>query len=76
MMPPPDGFEVLYRMRDNPAMRETRVIVITAKELTRQDEAILSGSAQRIIRKGADPSQLVQEVIRSLSSERSAVRAS
>jgi CheY-like chemotaxis protein len=70
MMPPPDGFEVLYRMRDNPTLRETRVIVITAKELTSNDEAILSGSAQRVIRKGADPSQLVREVIRSLPGER------
>jgi len=70
MMPAPDGFEVLYRMRENPALRETRVVVITAKELTSNDEAILSGSAQRIIRKGADPSQLVREVIRSLPDER------
>jgi len=46
------------------------VIVITAKELTENDEAILSGSAQRIISKGADPSQLVREVIRSLPDER------
>ena len=70
MMPPPDGFEVLYRMRENPALRETRVIVITAKELTSNDETILSGSAQRIIRIGADPSQLVREVLRSLPDER------
>jgi len=73
MMPPPDGFEVLYRMRQDPALRETPVIIVTARELTRADEKILSEAAQRVIRKGADSEQLIDEVLRTLE-EQSASR--
>jgi CheY-like chemotaxis protein len=66
MMPPPDGFEVLYRLRQDPALRELPVIVITAKELTAADQTILSHAAQRVIRKGADTRQLIDEVLRTL----------
>ena len=74
MMPPPDGFEVLYRIRANPARKDVKVIIITAKELTAADEQILRGSALRVIRKGSDPSQLVGEVIRTISAERDGVQ--
>jgi CheY-like chemotaxis protein len=66
MMPPPDGFEVLYRLRQDPALCEIPVIVVTAKELTPADETILARTAQRVIRKGADSAQLVEEVLRTI----------
>jgi signal transduction histidine kinase/DNA-binding response OmpR family regulator len=66
MMPPPDGFEVLYRLRQDPALGEIPVIVVTAKELTPADETILARAAQRVIRKGADSAQLVEEVLRTI----------
>ena len=66
MMPPPDGFEVLYRIRENPALRDIPVIVITAKELTAEDYRRLNGSAERIVKKGADTTRLIGEVLKSL----------
>ena len=73
MMPPPDGFEVLYRLRQDPALREIPVVIVTARELTPADEKILNEAAQRVIRKGADSEQLVDEVLRTLE-EHSASR--
>ena len=69
MMPPPDGFEVLYRIREDPALRDLPVIIITAKELTASDYETLNRSASRIIRKGADSEQLVREVLRTIDQE-------
>lgn len=66
LMPEPDGFEVLYRMRDDAAMRSIPVVVLTGKDLTAADYARLNGSAQRILRKGADMGRLVRDVLASL----------
>jgi signal transduction histidine kinase/DNA-binding response OmpR family regulator len=69
MMPPPDGFEVLYRLRQDPDLRELPVIIITARELTASDETILARSAQRVIRKGPDSAQLIEEVLRTIAED-------
>jgi len=66
LMPEPDGFEVLYRMREDAALRSVPVLVLTGKELSSSDEARLSGSAQRILRKGADMGRLVRDVLHSV----------
>jgi signal transduction histidine kinase/CheY-like chemotaxis protein len=71
MMRPPDGFEVLCRMREDPALRRVPVVIVTAKELTSKDREMLNGSAQRIIRK-ADPSRLVADVLRAVEEEKTA----
>jgi CheY-like chemotaxis protein len=71
MMRPPDGFEVLCRMREDPALREVPVVIVTAKELTSRDRELLDGSVQRIIRK-SDPSRLVADVIRAVEEEKTA----
>ncbi len=68
MMPPPDGFEVLYRIRQDPLLRDLPVIVVTAKELTAADETTLQRSTQRIIRKSADSAQLIEEILETLRS--------
>ncbi len=72
MMKPPDGFEVLCRMREDPALREVPVVIVTAKDLTEKDQEILNGSAQRVIRKAADPSRLVAKVLRAVEEEKTA----
>jgi signal transduction histidine kinase/CheY-like chemotaxis protein len=72
MMRPPDGFEVLIRMREDPALEEIPVIIVTAKDLTAKDHEILRGAAQRVIRKAADPSRLVAEVLRAVEEEKTA----
>ena len=72
MMKPPDGFEVLIRMREDPDLREVPVVIVTAKDLTEKDQEILSGSAQRVIRKASDPSRLVAEVLKAVEEEKTA----
>jgi CheY-like chemotaxis protein len=63
VMPPPDGFDVLSRIRQAPAFRDVPVIIVTAKELTPEETERLNGSAQRVLRKGQDLRQLVREVL-------------
>jgi signal transduction histidine kinase/DNA-binding response OmpR family regulator len=72
MMRPPDGFEVLSRMREDPTLRPIPVVIVTAKELTAKEQAELSGSAQQVIRKGSDPSRLVAEVLRAVREKKTA----
>lgn len=66
LMPEPDGFEVLYRMREDAGLRSVPVIVLTGKELSDEEETRLAGSAQRILRKGADMARLVRDVLHSV----------
>ncbi len=67
LMPEPDGFELLYRIRDDAALRTLPVLVLTGKELTPADYERLNGSAQRILRKGADMARLVRDVLATVS---------
>jgi CheY-like chemotaxis protein len=53
MMPGVDGFEVLEAMRREEAWRDIPVIIITAKDLGREDLARLNGRAERVFQKGA-----------------------
>jgi signal transduction histidine kinase/DNA-binding response OmpR family regulator len=71
-MRPPDGFEVLCRMREDPALKQVPVVIVTAKDLSARDYELLNGSAQRVIRKAADPSRLVAEVLRAVEEEKTA----
>jgi signal transduction histidine kinase/DNA-binding response OmpR family regulator len=72
MMRPPDGFEVLCRMREDPALRSIPVVIVTAKDLTAKESAELTGSAHHVIRKGSDPTRLVAEVLRAVEEEKTA----
>jgi signal transduction histidine kinase/CheY-like chemotaxis protein len=53
IMPGMDGFEVLERMRGEEAWRGIPVVVVTAKDLDREEAAWLGGRAERVFRKGA-----------------------
>ena len=66
MMPPPDGFEVLYRLRQDPLLRDLPVIVVTAKDLSSSEEEALQRSALSVIRKGTDTPQLIEEILRTI----------
>ena len=70
MMKPPDGFEVLCRMREDSALREIPVVIVTAKDLTSKDREVLTGAAQHVIQKATDPSRLVAEVLRAVEEEK------
>jgi CheY-like chemotaxis protein len=53
MMPEMDGFEFLSELRRSRAWSGIPVIVLTAKDLTPEDHARLSGNVERILGKGA-----------------------
>jgi signal transduction histidine kinase/CheY-like chemotaxis protein len=53
LMPGMDGFEVLERLQDDEAWREVPVIIVTAKDLTREDVDRLNGRVVKVLQKGA-----------------------
>jgi PAS domain S-box-containing protein len=53
MMPGMDGFEVLERLHGDEAWREVPVIIVTAKDLTREDVDRLNGRVVKVLQKGA-----------------------
>lgn len=53
MMPEMDGFEFLDEMRKKLEWADIPVVVLTAKELTPDDRARLSGHVEKVIQKGA-----------------------
>jgi signal transduction histidine kinase/CheY-like chemotaxis protein len=60
MMPGMDGFEVLAAMRREEAWRGIPVVVVTAKDLGREEAAWLDGHAEKVLQKGAyDRGELV-----------------
>ncbi len=68
MMPEVDGFEFLGTLRCEYPDDESKVIVVTAKELFPEDIQRLNGSVEKIIEKSQAPgSQLVTEIARHLS---------
>ncbi len=63
MMPGMDGFQFLAEMRQNEAWRSIPVVVMTAKDLTLQERAGLSGQVEKILYKGGCSREgLLQEV--------------
>jgi CheY-like chemotaxis protein len=53
MMPDMDGFEVLERLHGDETWREVPVIIVTAKDLTREDVDRLNGRVVKVLQKGA-----------------------
>jgi PAS domain S-box-containing protein len=52
MMPEMDGFQFLDELRKNPDWRLIPVVVITAKQLNREDHQRLNGYVEQILQKG------------------------
>ena len=53
MMPEMDGFEFVAEFRRHAAWRAIPIVVITAKDLTRDDRERLNGYVEKILQKGA-----------------------
>ncbi len=78
MMPEVDGFQVAEHMREDPALADIPVVVLTAMDLTRHDLARLRGRVDNVLLKGAfgprDLMRQVREMVRPFR-ERERVRA-
>ena len=70
MMPEMDGFEFLDTFNDHADWRHVPVVVITAKQLTAAERALLSGRARIVIRKGASIDRDIAEAIRKAVGQR------
>jgi len=53
MMPGVDGFQVIEMMKANPDMRDIPIVVVTAKELTVKERAMLSAQVDMLLQKGS-----------------------
>jgi len=63
MMPEVDGFAVLDQLRADPATADLPVVVLTAKDLTADEQDQLKRAARAVITKGrTDKERLLQEV--------------
>jgi signal transduction histidine kinase/CheY-like chemotaxis protein len=63
MMPEMDGFQFLDEVRKRADWRSIPVIVVTAKELSPEDQQRLNGSVEKILQKGAySREELLREV--------------
>lgn len=68
MMPVVDGFAVLEDLKREPDTRNIPVIVITAKELTEEEQQQLSGQVEVLLRKGLFTEQeLLEDLGKALS---------
>ncbi len=69
MMPEVDGFEFVSELRKSETGRHLPVVVVTAKEVTPEDRARLSGQVSNILHKGSfTREELAAELRRSLQS--------
>jgi threonine synthase len=67
MMPEMDGFQVLDAIRQDEQLRETRVIVVTAKSLTVAERRRLSGRIERLLEKGSFlDDDLLEEILEAI----------
>jgi len=63
MMPEMDGFQFIDRVRRHKNWRTIPIVVVTAKDLTKEDRLRMNGYVQEIIRKDAGPrDELLAEV--------------
>jgi CheY-like chemotaxis protein len=52
MMPEVDGFEVIGRLKESEGSRDIPIIVVTAKDLAKEEAEYLNKNIEKIIRKG------------------------
>ncbi len=63
MMPKKDGFTVIEDIRSNPEIKETPIIIVTAKDLTKREKDELHERTSIIIQKSAVMMDTVMETL-------------
>ena len=64
MMPVMDGFDFLLEMRTHAEWQDIPVIVLTAKDLTEEDQRILSGRVEQVLEKSVHSREQLLQYIR------------
>ncbi len=72
MMPDVDGFEVVSKLRDDPAGAQIPILIYTAKNVTSEDRERLQGNIQTIIQKGDFGKDRFLEMINNLQTSQAA----
>ncbi len=76
MMPRMDGFEMLAALRQKEPLSDVPVVIITSKDLTRQEREWLGGNALQVFQKGAyERTQLVETLRKMVEATRRSVGA-
>jgi signal transduction histidine kinase/CheY-like chemotaxis protein len=76
MMPEMDGFEVVTHLRENEAWRAIPVVVVTAKDMTPDDQLRLQGNVRKVFRKASFSRDELVEEIRSAMGPRDSLSSS
>ncbi|HET9848776.1 MAG TPA: response regulator [Candidatus Dormibacteraeota bacterium] len=72
MMPDVDGFEVVSKLREDPAGAQIPILIYTAKNVTSEDRERLQGNIQTIIQKGDFGKDRFLEMINNLQTSQAA----
>ena len=72
MMPDVDGFEVVSKLREDPAGSQIPILIYTAKNITSEDRERLQGNIQSIIQKGDFGKDRFLEMINNLQTTQAA----
>jgi adenylate cyclase len=67
MMPEMNGFQLLQQLRRDPRFAVTPIIVVSAKDLSAPERALLARDTATLIQKGPDVDRLLQETLQALS---------
>ena len=65
-MPRMDGFELVADLRSREEWRDIPVVVLTAKEITHEDQQRLNGYVTQVIQKGANNRDDLLDEVRDL----------
>jgi CheY-like chemotaxis protein len=69
MMPEMDGFDVVKALHEHPDTARIPILIVTAKQITAEDRALLNGHVTTILEKGEfDRDRFAAEVRRAMSS--------
>jgi threonine synthase len=58
-----DGFDVIHRLRADPATAAVPIVVLTAKEMTPEDRERLAGQIDYVAQKGAFGRQQLVDLV-------------